>query len=70
MATFARPQTRPSPHEPGLSYRFEASFLGGRSVRGQNRVFLLLVSELIMVPVGFAFYSIIKFFLLDFLFNL
>jgi hypothetical protein len=28
MATFARPQTRPSPHEPGLSCRFEASFLG------------------------------------------
>jgi len=28
MATFARPQTRPSPHEPGLSCHFEASFLG------------------------------------------
>ena len=29
----------------------------GGFIRGQNRVFLLLVSELITVPVGFAFYE-------------
>jgi hypothetical protein len=28
MSTFNTPETRPSLHEPGLSCRFEASFLG------------------------------------------
>ena len=59
MATSARPETHPSPHEPGLSCRFEASFLGEdppdrklgkRSLSDQGKIQgLLLFIELVVV---------------------